>query len=223
MANANNNQNSSQPQNCPESYTLSVSSVDEVASIVQTPQLTPSTKTKAFELLQPVFFVGFMVAGKTSVSRFMSRSLCLPTVDLDAYIESQNKCAINEIFAKDGEEAFRDMETAVLYKFARKRPMLISCGGGVVLREENRKIMKGNGFVVYLQVTADEAAKRIGDVSTRPNFKNVEVARQTIQKRLPMYEAAASCSVNTVGKSISVVASEVKDILLSKGVLVNSN
>ena len=97
--------------------------------------------------------------------------------------------------------------------------MLVSCGGGIVLREENREILKQNGFVVYLQVTAEQAVERVSDVSTRPLFKDLETARKTIAGRLPMYEDVASVSIDTVGKSINVVAQEIQDILEKEGVL----
>ena len=73
--------------------------------------------------------------------------------------------------------------------------------------------------MVYLQVTAEQAVERVGDVSTRPLFKNLETARQTIAGRLPMYEDVASVSIDTVGKSINVVAQEIQEILEKEGVL----
>ena len=97
--------------------------------------------------------------------------------------------------------------------------MLVSCGGGIVLREENREILKNNGFVVYLQVTAEQAVDRVSDVSTRPLFKDLETAQRTIAGRLPMYEDVASVSIDTVGKSINVVAQEIQEILEKEGVL----
>ena len=135
------------------------------------------------------------------MSRRLARQCGLATIDLDAYIERRERRAINQIFAEQGEQAFREMETQVLEEFAHKGPMLVSCGGGIVLREENREILKNNGFVVYLQ------------------FKNLETARQTIAGRLPMYEDVASVSIDTVGKSINVVAQEIQEILEKEGVL----
>ena len=88
-----------------------------------------------------------------------------------------------------------------------------------MLREENREILKQNGFVVYLQVTAEQAVERVSDVSTRPLFKDLETARKTIAGRLPMYEDVAGVSIDTVGKSINVVAQEIQDILEKEGVL----
>ena len=143
------------PENDPIAYTLSVSTPDEVAAIVNNPQIEKASRP-TYELTRNVFFVGLM---------------------------------------------------------------LVSCGGGIVLREENREILKNNGFVVYLQVTAEQAVERVGDVSTRPLFKNLETARKTIEGRLPMYEDAASVAIDTNGKSINMVAQEIQDILEKEGIL----
>ena len=188
------------PESNPIAYTLSVTTPDEVVAVVNNPEIKPHARP-TYELTRNVFFVGFMVAGKTSMSRRLARQCGLATIDLDAYIERRERRAINQIFAEQGEQAFREMETQVLEEFAHKGPMLVSCGGGIVLREENREILKNNGFVVYLQV------------------KNLETARQTIAGRLPMYEDVASVSIDTVGKSINVVAQEIQEILEKEGVL----
>lgn len=202
----------------PEAFTLSVKSPDEVATIISAPLLSQSHRP-TYELKQTVFFVGFMVAGKTSTSRRFARNCGVASVDLDAYIERREGKPINKIFAEQGQDAFRAMETSVLDEFAHKDPLLVSCGGGVVLRPENRAILKENGFVVYLEVTAEQAFARIGDVSTRPNFRDLDTARKTIADRLPMYEEVASVSINTVGKSIGTVANEIQGILEEEGIL----
>ena len=81
----------------------------------------------------------------------------------------------------------------------------MSCGGGAVLRPENRAILAERGYVVYLQVTADEAASRISDVSTRPLFRDLDTARATIEARLPLYEDVADAVVDTAGKTNEIV------------------
>lgn len=181
--------------------------------------LIPKSDRPSFELTRPVFFVGFMVAGKTSVSRRLARNCGVASVDLDGYIERREGKPINQMFVEIGEEGFRAMETAVLDEFAEREPMLISCGGGIVLRPENREILKSKGFVIYLQVTAEQAYERIGDVSTRPNFRDLPTARKTIQARLPMYEEVADAMVDTVGRNIPEVAREVRRVLEKEGVL----
>ena len=101
-----------------------------------------------------------------------------------------------------------------------RSPRLIGCGGGVVTkRPENAEIMRNAGFVVYLQVSADEAARRIPNTDSRPMFKNLETARKTIIERIPNYEAAANIAVQTEGRSVREVAGEVASILLNQGIM----
>ena len=166
-----------------------------------------------------ILLVGFMGSGKTSVSRRLSAITGLSLIDVDYRIEAIQHRKIPRIFAEEGEEGFRRIETETLAGLKYEGRSIISCGGGIVLREENREILKNNGFVVYLQVTAEQAVERVGNVSTRPLFKNLETARQTIAGRLPMYEDVASVSIDTVGKSINVVAQEIQEVLEKEGVL----
>lgn len=172
------------------------------------------------ELTRPVFFVGFMGAGKTSVARRLARTCGVASVDMDTYIERREGKKVKEIFAEGGEEGFRAIETDVLRELgAKPDPLLISCGGGVVVTPANHDVFREAGFVVYLEVTADEAASRISDTSTRPLFQNLEAARARCEERLPLYEAVANVRVSTAGKSVSAIAREVQRILEKEGIL----
>lgn len=176
--------------------------------------------TEKYILTKPVFFIGFMGAGKTSVSQQLAVTYGLASIDADEYLELREDRIIADIFAEDGEEAFRDIETDVLRDLAARSPRLIGCGGGVVSkRPENAGIMREAGFVVYLEVSADEAARRIPNTDSRPMFKNLETARKTIAERIPNYEAAAHVSVQTEGRSIRDVAEDVASLLQEAGIL----
>lgn len=179
-----------------------------------------SRSLPAFRLVKPVFLIGFMGAGKTSVARQLAVTRGLSSIDADQYLELREGRVIADIFAQDGEEGFRAIETDVLKDLAAHSPRLISCGGGAPLRPGNAALMKDSGFVVYLEVTADEAAKRIPDTDSRPMFKSFDVARETIVDRIPKYEAAADVRIQTVGRSVQEVADEVADALERTGVLV---
>ena len=173
-----------------------------------------------YELERPVFLVGFMGAGKTSVARKLARMAGVASVDMDTYIERCEHKRVKDIFAEVGEEGFRAIETQTLYELGMKKdPMVVSCGGGVVLRPENRKALSELGLVVYLSVTAVEAASRISDVSSRPLFGDLQNAQRVINERLPLYEEVADVTIDTVGRGSSSIAHEVFDILKEKGVL----
>ena len=173
-----------------------------------------------YKLDRPVFLVGFMGAGKTSVARKLARMAGVASVDMDTYIGRCEHKRVKEIFAEVGEEGFRAIETQTLYELGMKKdPMVVSCGGGVVLRPENRKALSELGLVVYLSVTAAEAASRISDVSSCPLFGDLQNAQRVINERLPLYEEVADVTIDTVGHGSSSIAHEVFDILKEKGVL----
>lgn len=170
-------------------------------------------------LKRPVFFIGFMGAGKTSVARKLARMCALSSVDMDTYLERREGRKIKEIFASEGEDTFRAIETDVLVELIEKDPLLVSCGGGVITREENRAILRERGFVVHLKVSADEAASRISDTSTRPLFQDLEAARARCAERMPVYESLANVTVDTAGKNVYAIAREVQRALEREGVL----
>ena len=172
-----------------------------------------------FLLTRPVFFIGFMGAGKTSVSRKLARTYRLSAVDADTYLERREGKKIKAIFAEVGEEGFREIESDVLAELAQKDPLLISCGGGVVERAENRALLHESGFVVHLRVSADEAAERISNLSTRPLFDDIEAARALYERRAALYDEVADVTINTAEKGVNRVAREVKKIIMREGVL----
>lgn len=173
----------------------------------------------AYALSRPVFFIGFMGAGKTSVARKLARSCGVASVDMDTYLERREGKKVKEIFAEVGEEGFRAIETDVLAELMSKEPLLVSCGGGVITRPENRAMLEEGGFVVFLYVDVDEAAARISDKSSRPLFQDLEAARRRNEERLPLYREVSDVMIDTSGKGVSTIAHEVKRVLKKEGVL----
>lgn len=171
-------------------------------------------------LAKPVFLIGFMGAGKTSVAWHLARALCLDAVDADDYLEQVEGRSIADVFAEDGQDYFRDKESACLEELARRSPCLVACGGGVVTRERNIQTMRAAGMVVYLEVTPEQVLERISDTSTRPLLSDIESARATMHARLPLYEKAADATVQTEGRTLTQVASEVAQALVDGGALV---
>lgn len=175
-------------------------------------------------LARSVYLIGFMGAGKSTVSRRLSRMCGLASIDMDSYIERAAGKPISKIFEDEGEEGFRRAETEALRCIAQMgEPMLVSCGGGVVTRDENRAIMADTGMVVHLKVSADQAAARISDTSTRPLFQDLEAARARLEERLPAYEAAADLTIETGGRSVGAIAHDMRRALQRAGVLLDED
>lgn len=171
-------------------------------------------------LTEHVFLVGFMGAGKSTVARRIARVCGVASLDMDTYIERAQGRSISEIFADGGEELFREIETKTLEDLAlRENKLVISCGGGIVMSEKNRRIMQDAGHVVHLQVTADEAASRISNKSSRPLFRDIESARRLCERRLPLYMDAADWTLSTSDKNVACIAGETIDHLKEEGIL----
>lgn len=170
-------------------------------------------------LAKTVFFVGFMGAGKTSSVRKLARLAGVAAVDMDTFMNRQCDMKASKIIHELGEESFRRIETQVLRELAEGEPRLVSCGGGVVLKPENRAILRESGYVVYLQVTAQEAASRISNLATRPLFGDLEHAEAVIASRLPLYEEVADLTIDTAGRGTGSIAREAFARLKDAGIL----
>jgi shikimate kinase len=158
-----------------------------------------------------VLLIGFMGAGKTTVGRIVADRLQMPFIDLDEHIEHRAGSPVVEIFAARGEDAFRRMETEALESLADFPAAVVAGGGGVVLRDENRRLLATLGTVVYLKVTAGEALARIGEVDGRPLLAagGPAAAATLLDARESLYAAVADVTVDTDSKPPSRIAEEV--------------
>lgn len=158
-----------------------------------------------------VFLIGFMGSGKSTVGRLVAERLARPFVDLDEEIERRTGVRIAELFRAAGEERFRQAEHEALTAVVEGSDAVIACGGGVVLRDENRRLLKRQGTVVYLSVSAEEALARIGDAADRPLLAGDArgIAPRILSSRLSLYRATADTTVDTSGRTAEEVADEV--------------
>ena len=113
-----------------------------------------------------IFLCGFMGCGKSTVGVKLAKSLNVPFTDMDAYIEEQAGKKITEIFAEDGEEHFRDLETQAVWELA-SRDGIIACGGGAMLRDINAQIAAEHGTVLFLDVPFRMCWLRIANTDGR--------------------------------------------------------
>lgn len=167
-----------------------------------------------------LILVGFMGAGKTCVAEAYAKKHGLTMVDTDYLIREEAGTSISDIFAERGEETFRQMETEVLKKLVANRGsegerMILSVGGGLPLRKENRELLKKLGRVVYLRVTADTVLKRLKGDTTRPLLQEDNVrerVEELIEKRNPIYEESSHQSVEVDGIDISQVVKKIEKL-----------
>lgn len=149
---------------------------------------------------QNLVLIGFMGSGKTSVGVKLSYRLQVSVEDTDKLIERREGRSINEIFADDGEEYFRQLETELLGELAGKSGSRIySVGGGTPVREENRALLKRIGKVVYLRVSPETVYERLKNDSTRPLLQCGDPLgriRQLMKERREAYEACADIVID---------------------------
>nr|UWI49288.1 chorismate mutase [Clostridioides difficile] len=158
-----------------------------------------------------IMLVGFMGVGKSTVSAYLSHLLEMEQVETDAYIVEHQGMSIPEIFEKRGEEYFRNLESQALISFQQREGLVVSCGGGIVLRDKNIEYMKKNGRIVLLTASPETVLQRVKHSDERPilnNNMNVEFISDLMKKREAKYIASADVTVNTDNKTIKEICEE---------------
>lgn len=159
-----------------------------------------------------ILLIGFMGTGKTTISHELHHITGMEEIDLDAYIVEKAGMPIKEIFEKQGEEYFRNLETDSLGEVLEKTGMIISCGGGTVIREENVSCMRRRGSVIMLTAEPRTVYERVKDTDDRPVLNgnmNVEYIASLMEKRSNLYLRAADIVVSTDGKSVGDICGEI--------------
>ena len=151
-----------------------------------------------------IALIGFMGSGKTSIGKYLARTLGYKFLDSDRLVEKKANCSIAEIFEKQGEKKFRELESAVLKDLFGKKNIVLATGGGAILDPQNRTILRDLGTVVWIHATTDTLFDRAIRDTKRP-LLNVEYPRQTfnelLKKRLPIYEASCHVQIDTTNLS----------------------
>lgn len=161
-----------------------------------------------------IMLIGFMGTGKSTIAGKLKEILNIEQIEMDTLIAEEAGMSIPDIFEKYGEAHFRDLETEMLRKFQDKKPVVVSCGGGAVLRDENIEIMKGQGKIVLLTATPETVFERVHHSTNRPVLNgnmNVEYIKELMEKRRERYELAADIAVATDGKSAEEICQEILD------------
>ena len=156
-----------------------------------------------------------MGTGKTAVGKELAQLLDMKLIDVDMEIEKAEKTTINEIFRQSGEQRFRDKETDMIKAVSRNKNVIISTGGGAVLKKENMDILRENGVIICLTATPETILQRTGANSNRPllqvenPFKKI---KELLDFRKPYYEKA-DILIDTDDKNPLQIAREIIDRL----------
>ncbi len=151
-----------------------------------------------------IFLIGFMGAGKSTISDYLKNALAMDVVEMDQCIVERQGMSISDIFETYGEEYFRELETNLLIEMQSQSNVVVSCGGGVPMRERNVVEMKKNGRVVLLTAKPETILERVKDNHDRPlleNNKTVPFIADLMEKRRAKYEAAADIVIQTDGRA----------------------
>lgn len=159
--------------------------------------------------------IGFMGAGKSAVGGLLARRLGMEFVDLDEVISREAGRSVEEIFELEGEESFRHRESRALREELRRDGLVLACGGGVVLRPGNVKLLRERCAVFYLRASRESILRRVGEGEGRPLLAGGQVAERVeelMSRREEAYRKAAHFVVETDGRSVEEVAEEIEGI-----------
>ena len=160
-----------------------------------------------------VAIFGFMGVGKSSVGRLVSEALGMEFVDLDETIVADAGMEIPSIFRERGEKGFRELEKEAIRMIAARDGVVIACGGGTVLDEDNLKALRRNSKMILLTADPETILRRVeADGDTRPLLsaeEKVEPIARLLGQRMPRYLEASDKAVDTSGKTQAQVAREI--------------
>ncbi len=165
--------------------------------------------------MKNIFLIGFMGVGKSTVAEALGERLKSRVVEMDSLIADGRGMSIPDIFEKYGEFYFRNLESNCLIELSLNDDQVVSCGGGLVIRPENVRLMKERGRIVLLSAEPSTIYERVKDDDSRPLLNSdmsIEHITELMEQRSDRYRNAADITLTTDGKSVD----EICDELISK-------
>lgn len=166
-----------------------------------------------------IFLIGPMGSGKTTIGKRLAQMLKLEFYDCDHELELNTGASVNLIFDVEGEAGFRLRESLLLKQLCAKKGVLIATGGGAVCSEENRRILRSGGFVVYLKTSIESQLKRLSQDKSRPLLQAEDRVQRLLDLasvRNPFYDASADLTFTTRNSSVYSTAKELSSIILEQ-------
>lgn len=170
-------------------------------------------KTEKMMSTPLIVLVGPMGAGKTTIGKLLAKELHYEFCDSDKEIEQRSGANIPWIFDVEGEEGFRDRESAVIAELVQRKNLVLATGGGAMMRPENRQQAGAHGFVVYLNTSVAQQVQRTLKDKNRPLLQGKEdpklVLRRLFEVRDPIYREVADLVVKTDRKSLKSIVRQI--------------
>ena len=151
-----------------------------------------------------------MGAGKSTVGKQLAKALGRDFYDTDREIERRTGVSISWIFEMEGESGFRQREQKVLDELSQLKNIVLATGGGIVLAEENRRMLRSRGYVVYLSTSIEQLLRRTNKDKNRPLLQTdnpKETVKKLMAERAPLYQDVADIELRTGKQSIQYVVS----------------
>jgi len=163
-----------------------------------------------------IVFVGPMGAGKTTIGRQVAANLNWEFYDSDRLVEERTGVSIPIIFELEGEDGFRWRETEVIKEISAVPNIVLATGGGAILREENREILKKNSLVIFLHASIDQLFERTAKDKNRPLLQDKnpkQKLKSILDQRLHLYESMADIVVKTDNQSVNYTVKKIIELI----------
>lgn len=173
-----------------------------------------------------VILIGYRATGKSTVGMLLSKRLNVPFTDTDGLIEQVAGMTIKELVALEGWGKFRERETRAVASLAGPGVGVVATGGGAILAEQNRDLLKKMGVLVYLKAPLSDIVERLKhderQAGTRPQLTSENLVTETaavLKERVPIYDSVADFTVDTRDKSVVRVTEDIYQYLLEAGIV----
>jgi shikimate kinase len=163
-----------------------------------------------------IFFVGLMGAGKTTIGKLLAKKLKKTFYDTDHEIEKKLGVKVSVIFELEGEAGFRKRETQMIDELTSKKDIILATGGGAILSEENRRLLKERGKVIYLNAKPQYLAKRMAFDKDRPLLQKgnmLDTLNNLYKERHPLYLGVSSFVVDTGQQKTQTIINKIEVLL----------
>lgn len=166
--------------------------------------------------MQNLILIGAMGSGKTTVGKQLAKRMRLDFVDSDHMIEERCGVSISTIFDIEGEDGFRKRETKMLQELCERSGIVLATGGGAIVSEENRILLRKSGYVIYLKTSIETQLARTQKNQNRPLLENVDARdklNELMDERGQLYEQEADLVVMSGDRVVSKVVDEIVQAL----------